>query len=67
VLILYNFTITYRKGSENTRVDTLSRRQDYNKDIREKPRAIFKEIEGGLEYNYKLLAIVAIVEDIQLE
>jgi len=62
--VLYNFIITYRKESENIRVDILSRRQDYNKDIREKPRAILKEIEGGFEYNYKLLAIVVIVEDI---
>ena len=66
-LASYNFTITYRKGSENARADALSRRQDYNKDTREKPRAILKEAEDGLEYNHELLATVAVVEDTRLE
>jgi hypothetical protein len=66
-LALYNFTITYRKGLENVRADALSRRQDYNKDIQEKPRAMLRETEDGLEYNYELLATVAVVEDTRLE
>lgn len=66
-LASYNFTITYRKGSENARADALSRRQDYNKDTREKPRAILKETGDGLEYNHELLATVAVVEDTRLE
>ena len=48
-------------------MDILSRRQDYNKDIREKLRAILKEVEDGLEYNHELLAIVVVVEDTRLE
>ena len=63
----YNFTITYRKGLENTRANILSRKQDYNKDIWEKPRAILKETRDSLKYNYKLLAIVVVIEDTRLE
>ena len=30
-LLLYNFTISYRKGSENGKADALSRRANYFK------------------------------------
>ena len=65
-LSAYNFTITYRKGSENARADALSRRQDYTGKPTERPQAILRTAEGGMEYNHALLATIAIVEDTQL-
>lgn len=58
--------ITYRKGSENARADALSRRQDYSGKPTERPRAILKETQGGLEYNHELLATLAVLEDNEL-
>lgn len=65
-LAVYNFTVAYYKGSENTRADALSRRTDYVSLKQEQPRAILKQTDTGLEYN-KLLATIAIVEDTELE
>jgi hypothetical protein len=59
--------INYCKGSENTRVDTLSRRQDYAGRSTKRPRAILKNIGDSIIYNYKLLATILIVEDTELE
>ena len=65
-LAAYNFTITYRKGSENARADALSRRTDYVGPKEERPRAILKKTEEGMQYN-ELLATIAIVEETELE
>ncbi|KFZ16177.1 hypothetical protein V501_02352, partial [Pseudogymnoascus sp. VKM F-4519 (FW-2642)] len=65
-LAAYNFTITYRKGSENARADALSRRTDYVGPKEERPRAILKKTDAGMQYN-ELLATIAIVEDSELE
>ncbi|KFY79714.1 hypothetical protein V498_08911 [Pseudogymnoascus sp. VKM F-4517 (FW-2822)] len=65
-LAAYNFTIAYRKGSENARADALSRRTDYVGPKQERPRAILKETDAGIQYN-ELLATISIVEDIELE
>jgi hypothetical protein len=65
-LAAYNFTITYRKGSENARADALSRRTDYVRPKEERPRAILKKTDEGMQYN-ELLATIAIVEDTELE
>lgn len=65
-LAAYNFTITYRKGSENARADALSRRTDYVGPKEERPRAILKETDNGMQYN-ELLATIAVVEDTELE
>jgi hypothetical protein len=66
-LSAYNFVITYRKGSENARADALSRRQDYSGKPTERPRAILKTSDKGMEYNHELLATISVVEDTQLE
>jgi RNase H-like domain found in reverse transcriptase/Reverse transcriptase (RNA-dependent DNA polymerase)/Integrase zinc binding domain/Chromo (CHRromatin Organisation MOdifier) domain len=66
-LSAYNFTITYRKGSENARADALSRRQDYSGKPTERPRAILKEKNQGMEYNHELLATISVVENKELE
>jgi hypothetical protein len=65
-LAAYNFTIAYRKGSENARADALSRRTDYVSLKQERPRAILKQTNKGMQYN-ELLATIAIVEDTELE
>ena len=65
-LAAYNFQIAYRKGSENARADALSRRTDYVRPKQERPRAILKTTEFGMEYN-ELLATISIVKDTQLE
>jgi hypothetical protein len=65
-LAAYNFTITYRKGSENARADALSRRTDYVGPKQDRPRAILKQIDKGMQYN-ELLATIAVVEDTELE
>ncbi|KFY92703.1 hypothetical protein V500_04066 [Pseudogymnoascus sp. VKM F-4518 (FW-2643)] len=49
-LAAYNFTITYCKGSENE----------------ERPRAILKKTDAGMQYN-ELLATIATVENSELE
>ncbi len=63
----YNFTITYRKGSENARADALSKRQDYSGKPTERLRAILKEGDKGIEYNHELLATISVVENDKLE
>ncbi|KFY32643.1 hypothetical protein V493_00008 [Pseudogymnoascus sp. VKM F-4281 (FW-2241)] len=65
-LAAYNFTIAYRKGSDNARADALSRRTDYIGPKEERPRAILKETDAGMQYN-ELLATIAMVEDSELE
>ena len=45
----------------------LSQRQDYMGGHIEQPRVIFKAGEEGLEYNYKLLATILVIEDSWLE
>ena len=45
----------------------LSRRQDYLGKPTERPRAILKNGEKGIEYNYELLATILVVEDKDLE
>jgi hypothetical protein len=59
--------INYYKGSENTRADALSRRQDYTSRSTKRPRAILKNIRDSIIYNYKLLATILIVKDTELE
>jgi hypothetical protein len=60
--LLYNFKITYQKGSENSRADTFSQQTDYPRYKVEKEKAIFKQEKDSLVYNYKL-ATISIVED----
>jgi hypothetical protein len=66
MLSAYNLRIEYRKGSDNGRADALSRRTDYVGPKQERPRAILKKTEHGLEYN-ELLATISIVENPELE
>ena len=68
MLSAYNFTILYRKGSENIRADALSRQQEYSRKLTERPRAILrKRGDRGIEYNYKVLATISTIEDRDLE
>ncbi|KFY92769.1 hypothetical protein V498_04769, partial [Pseudogymnoascus sp. VKM F-4517 (FW-2822)] len=65
-LAAYNFTITYRKGSKNARADALSQRTNYIGPKQERPRAILKKTDAGIQYN-ELLATILIVEDTELK
>jgi hypothetical protein len=58
--------ISYYKGSKNARADALSRRTDYVSLKEERPRAILKKTDTGMQYN-ELLATIAIVEDTELK
>ena len=58
--------INYRKGSKNAIVDALSRRTNYVSPKQERPWAILKQTDEGMQYN-ELLATIAIVEDTELE
>ena len=66
ILIAYNFIITYRKGSKNTRADTLSRRTNYIGPKEERLRVILKKIDIGIQYN-ELLATITTIENSELE
>ena len=53
LLAIYNFKISYRKGSENVQADTLSRRKDLNPGNAKTEAMILREKENGsLEYNH---------------
>ena len=67
LLFTLDLRIIYQKGTENTRADILSWQQDYIEGYIERPRAIFKAGEKGLEYNYKLLVTILVIEDTRLE
>jgi hypothetical protein len=67
MLLVYYFSISYRKGSENARVDALSRQKEYSGKLTERPRVILREGSVDIEYNYELLVTISIVEDKKLE
>jgi transposase InsO family protein len=59
----YNFQINYRKGSENGKADTLSRRPDYDVDSNTPPQSILRLNEqGSIEYNRRSLAATVHIE-----
>ena len=62
MLLQYNFQIFYWKGSKNTRVDALSKQQEYKGYKKERPQAILKEENRYLIYTHKVVTI-AILED----
>jgi hypothetical protein len=65
-LAIYNFSISYKKGSENAKADALSRQKDYIGKTVEQLYTILKEGKNSLEYNYKLLATISVVENNKL-
>jgi hypothetical protein len=67
MLLVYYFSISYRKGSENARVDALSRQKEYSGKPTERPRVILREGSVGIEYNHELLVTISIVEDKKLK
>ena len=58
--------INYYKGSKNARVDALSRRTDYVSLKQERPQAILKQTDEGMQYN-ELLTTITIVKDMELK
>ena len=68
LILSYNFKIYYHKGSENGRVDALSRRADHREGYKVKPYSIFRLNENGtMEYNYKQVAASLTVSDEKAE
>lgn len=65
-IAIYNFVIIYKKGSENARADTLSRRGDYIGKTVDRPQTIFQKGKYSLECKYELLAIVSIIKNNEL-
>jgi hypothetical protein len=59
----FNFKIVYRKGSENTKADVLSRRADYLRDKEEVSYTIFIRGEDSLTYNRPELAATFVVSE----
>ena len=58
---MFNFKITYQKGLENRRADTLSQQTKYLEYKVKRERAIFKEEGNRLVYNHELI-IISIIE-----
>ena len=58
MLSQYDFKIIHCKGNNNRRADTLSRRPDYEKNLKKKADpVILKENEDGMiSYNHQILA-----------
>ena len=54
---MYNFRISYIKGIENTRVDTLNRKPEYLKNKKHESRVILKEEEDSLVFNTQYLVV----------
>ena len=66
-LVSYNFRIQYRKGLENGKADTLSRKNNYfDEQVKEQTRPILIiNNDGCIRYNYiekSLLKIIKIVQ-----
>jgi hypothetical protein len=63
-LATFNFRISYRKGSENTRADALSRRADYMENREAVSHAIFqRNPDGELENNHATIAATFRIEN----
>ena len=54
----FDFIIKYRKGLENSRVDVLSRKQEYIRNILKTYRIVLKETHDGLVLNRKTVATI---------
>ena len=57
----------YQKGLKNIRADILSKQQEYSSKPTVRPRAILRKGYKGIKYNHKLLAIIVVVENKELE
>ena len=62
-LVAFDFWIQYQKGNENARADALSRQKTFSK-VKERPRAILKQLADGIVYNHEeMYATLARIED----
>jgi hypothetical protein len=57
MLALYNFRISYVKGSENARADALSRKPEYLSNKTHESRAILRADGDSLVFNKQQLAV----------
>ncbi len=61
---MYNFKISYIKGSKNARANTLSRKPEYLENKTYVSRAILKSDGDDLTFNHiELAAIIVIITD----
>jgi hypothetical protein len=60
LLSTYNFKILYVKGTDNARVDALSRKLEYLENKTHPSHTILKEDEDGLVFNHKVIAATTI-------
>ncbi|TVY55671.1 Transposon Tf2-11 polyprotein [Lachnellula suecica] len=60
ILYLEGPKYTVQKGSKNAQANVLSRQKEYSRKPTERPRAILKTTDEGMEYNHELLATIAI-------
>jgi hypothetical protein len=68
LILFYNFKIYYHKGSENGRVDVLSRRADYREGHKVELYSIFRFNEDGIiKYNYKQVAAFLTISNKKVE
>ena len=58
-MAVYNFKISYIKGLENTRADTLSKKPEYLENKTYPSYAILKAAPAGLVFNTIELAIIS--------
>lgn len=65
-LAMYNFVISYVKGSENGRADALSRKPEYKGDEKPPSHAILRDTNEGLVFNGAMIATVSRLVDTTL-
>ncbi len=58
---MYNFKISYVKGSKNTRADALSRKPEYLKNKTYVLRVILKLDKDNLTFNHIELATIMVI------
>ena len=62
----YNFRIAYKKGTENAKVNVLSKRSNFISKTKRK-EALLKEGENSLEYNSKIATVYKVVKDLVIK
>jgi hypothetical protein len=66
-LVIYNFRIFYIKGTENTRADIFSRKEEYQEEEKTKLYIIFRKEDNSLVFNSAQLTIIISLHNNYLE
>jgi hypothetical protein len=62
-LAKYNFKITYKKGTENAKANTLSKRFNFISKT-DKKKTLLKERDSSLEYSNKIVTVFKVIKDL---